>query len=145
MRGGDRPTAQVIKPTGITDVARPELRRRSRGASGTGPAPGAGRTARMGRRARIDRRDQPSQPRIHAGGGRGRGGPAPPAVAPGRLRRAVPARRRDHAAGAGGAQLRPEEHTSELQSLMRRSYAVFGLKKNKDTHIHLTLLMPRTN
>src|SRR3546814_5002477 len=27
--------------------------------------------------------------------------------------------------------LRPEEHTSELQSLMRISYAVFCLKKNK--------------
>src|SRR3546814_10143363 len=28
-------------------------------------------------------------------------------------------------------QLRSEEHTSELQSLMRISYAVFGLKKKK--------------
>src|SRR3546814_3653555 len=28
---------------------------------------------------------------------------------------------------------RSEEHTSELQSLMRRSYAVFGLKKKKET------------
>src|SRR3546814_3150957 len=28
---------------------------------------------------------------------------------------------------------RSEEHTSELQSLMRISYAVFCLKKNKDT------------
>src|SRR3546814_9400687 len=27
--------------------------------------------------------------------------------------------------------LRSEEHTSELQSLMRKSYAVFGLKKKK--------------
>src|SRR3546814_8590181 len=27
---------------------------------------------------------------------------------------------------------RPEEHTSELQSLMRIPYAVFGLKKKKD-------------
>src|SRR3546814_2001223 len=32
--------------------------------------------------------------------------------------------------------LRSEEHTSELQSLMRISYAVFCLKKKK---IHLTL------
>src|SRR3546814_9116786 len=31
-------------------------------------------------------------------------------------------------------QLRPEEHTSELQSLMRISYAVFCLKKKK-THM----------
>src|SRR3546814_5414619 len=29
---------------------------------------------------------------------------------------------------------RSEEHTSELQSLMRNSYAVFCLKKNKDTN-----------
>src|SRR3546814_9225573 len=30
---------------------------------------------------------------------------------------------------------RSEEHTSELQSLMRNSYAVFCLKKKKNTHI----------
>src|SRR3546814_5900909 len=30
-----------------------------------------------------------------------------------------------------GARLRSEEHTSELQSLMRNSYAVFCLKKKK--------------
>src|SRR3546814_5832378 len=33
-------------------------------------------------------------------------------------------------------QHRSEEHTSELQSLMRISYAVFCLKKNKSTHDH---------
>src|SRR3546814_4203811 len=32
----------------------------------------------------------------------------------------------------GGSQDRSEEHTSELQSLMRISYAVFCLKKKKD-------------
>src|SRR3546814_2362568 len=31
---------------------------------------------------------------------------------------------------------RSEEHTSELQSLMRISYAVFCLKKKKQTHTH---------
>src|SRR3546814_10545214 len=31
---------------------------------------------------------------------------------------------------------RSEEHTSELQSLMRISYAVFCLKKKKKNHIH---------
>src|SRR3546814_966268 len=31
---------------------------------------------------------------------------------------------------------RSEEHTSELQSLMRISYAVFCLKKKKKTHQH---------
>src|SRR3546814_4261822 len=33
---------------------------------------------------------------------------------------------------------RSEEHTSELQSLMRISYAVFCLKKKKDKNIHNT-------
>src|SRR3546814_7229239 len=34
---------------------------------------------------------------------------------------------------AGGVSARSEEHTSELQSLMRISYAVFCLKKKKTT------------
>src|SRR3546814_4292541 len=33
----------------------------------------------------------------------------------------------------GGVKQRSEEHTSELQSLMRKSYAVFCLKKKKYT------------
>src|SRR3546814_10271990 len=48
-------------------------------------------------------------------------------------RNAVPDRK-PVAAGAdqlGGASARSEEHTSELQSLMRISYAVFCLKKKK--------------
>src|SRR3546814_3390935 len=35
---------------------------------------------------------------------------------------------------------RSEEHTSELQSLMRISYAVFCLKKKKDNHQCVTTL-----
>src|SRR3546814_7814930 len=35
------------------------------------------------------------------------------------------------------AELRSEEHTSELQSLMRISYAVFCLKKKKKNNTHL--------
>src|SRR3546814_5975478 len=35
--------------------------------------------------------------------------------------------------GQGREQLRSEEHTSELQSLMRNSYAVFCLKKKTET------------
>src|SRR3546814_1015234 len=35
---------------------------------------------------------------------------------------------------AGGAEGRSEEHTSELQSLMRISYAVFCLKKKKNIY-----------
>src|SRR3546814_8129593 len=39
--------------------------------------------------------------------------------------------------GVAGKTLRSEEHTSELQSLMRISYAVFCLKKkNKETTEH---------
>src|SRR3546814_2771531 len=36
------------------------------------------------------------------------------------------------------AMIRSEEHTSELQSLMRISYAVFCLKKKKNTKVHPT-------
>src|SRR3546814_3011707 len=41
---------------------------------------------------------------------------------------------------------RSEEHTSELQSLMRISYAVFCLKKQKNItkKLHLTLLLKYT-
>src|SRR3546814_4060194 len=59
----------------------------------------------------------------------------------------------DHAGAAradGDARIRSEEHTSELQSLMRISYAVFSLKKKnklinitdsttKTTLLHITL------
>src|SRR3546814_5929845 len=36
----------------------------------------------------------------------------------------------------GGWENRSEEHTSELQSLMRISYAVFSLQKKNTDHIH---------
>src|SRR3546814_7201664 len=42
------------------------------------------------------------------------------------------------AAPAQAVVLRSEEHTSELQSLMRISYAVFCLKKKKNIGIELT-------
>src|SRR3546814_9583113 len=37
--------------------------------------------------------------------------------------------------------LRSEEHTSELQSLMRISYAVFCLKKKKNTNIKCIIVI----
>src|SRR3546814_10325934 len=40
---------------------------------------------------------------------------------------------------------RSEEHTSELQSLMRISYAVFCLKKKKHTHKHTTTTNDTSN
>src|SRR3546814_1954266 len=52
----------------------------------------------------------------------------------------APARRRSGAAGVGG---RSEEHTSELQSLMRISYAVFCLKKKKNNKLNsITVQVP---
>src|SRR3546814_4393654 len=43
-----------------------------------------------------------------------------------------------------GQPYRSEEHTSELQSLMRISYAVFCLKKKKHTH-RIPSTTPQTN
>src|SRR3546814_6962690 len=40
----------------------------------------------------------------------------------------------------GAAERRSEEHTSELQSLMRNSYAVFCLKKKSNRATHTILL-----
>src|SRR3546814_5598373 len=57
-----------------------------------------------------------------------------------RADRAVERRRdvgRHRAAGAGAH--RSEEHTSELQSLMRISYAVFCLKKKKYEDVQLPI------
>src|SRR3546814_6526640 len=54
-------------------------------------------------------------------------------------RQQAPIGQRDHGldagvdVGLGQARRRSEEHTSELQSLMRISYAVFCLKKKKNT------------
>src|SRR3546814_3317069 len=44
----------------------------------------------------------------------------------------------DRSTARGAASLRSEEHTSELQSLMRTSYAVFCLKKKKKSNINTT-------
>src|SRR3546814_6612509 len=51
------------------------------------------------------------------------------------------------AAGLGfwWAWVRSEEHTSELQSLMRISYAVFCLKKKKQRHIVLQVVSDKNN
>src|SRR3546814_1541812 len=57
---------------------------------------------------------------------------------------------RNHRAQPGGIFLRSEEHTSELQSLMRISYAVFCLKKKTQSqstrlhsrYYHTTIIRP---
>src|SRR3546814_8359412 len=59
------------------------------------------------------------------------GDPRLPARRQGLARLRDPARMDQHLLPGGGA--RSEEHTSELQSLMRISYAVFCLKKKKTT------------
>src|SRR3546814_7411696 len=41
--------------------------------------------------------------------------------------------------------IRSEEHTSELQSLMRNSYAVFCLKKKKQTDTHTLHMLSITH
>src|SRR3546814_3185140 len=42
---------------------------------------------------------------------------------------------------AAASSVRSEEHTSELQSLMRTSYAVFCLKKKKKNKVHHITVM----
>src|SRR3546814_3966618 len=82
--------------------------------------------------ARLSRADGRST--RHAGCDNGpRRGPCPPPFAAlctpgGRASDPGPAPR-------GGARRRSEEHTSELQSLMRISYAVFCLKKQNKQYI----------
>src|SRR3546814_962135 len=60
-------------------------------------------------------------------------------VAAGVIRRALPRGNRAICAlklpGVPGLARRSEEHTSELQSLMRISYAVFCLKQQKTKHL----------
>src|SRR3546814_9520565 len=77
------------------------------------------------RGARLFRRHVPAAERLDA---RHRTGPAGPAD-----HRRTGGVRRARAAAAGAFGPRSEEHTSELQSLMRISYAVFCLKKKNKT------------
>src|SRR3546814_4450704 len=49
------------------------------------------------------------------------------------------------AAGGAGLLTRSEEHTSELQSLMRISYAVFCLKKKKNQQQNINTLHLKRN
>src|SRR3546814_10591744 len=59
-------------------------------------------------------------------------------IGAGVFRLCPPAGRWNRAGGGGPPPaLRSEEHTSELQSLMRISYAVFCLKKKKNNIIHV--------
>src|SRR3546814_6903879 len=116
-----------------SDVCSSDLARRSRRpAVGARPPPSRYRAGRIC--ARRDRRQSArSAGAISAAGpavGVGRGGDLVGAVRPGRHL----VDRRQHPGAAVPGRARSEEHTSELQSLMRISYAVFCLKKkNKKT------------
>src|SRR3546814_4607962 len=77
-------------------------------------------------------------PRRRRAPGQARPGPREVAGV-GRASEPQPSRRSGAGRGRGEAPARSEEHTSELQSLMRISYAVFCLKKKKIiTHIDYT-------
>src|SRR3546814_3091229 len=100
---------------------------------------GRGRGGRLGgaqsRQGPCSRGRDPSASGRREGQVRG-GGPCTPGVG-GRVRQS-PARRRSthrHSGQQRGhhGSARSEEHTSELQSLMRISYAVFCLKKINNT------------
>src|SRR3546814_9928811 len=71
---------------------------------------------------RLGRQHERGYRRHRGGGDRGAGE---------RRARTAPWRSGGWACGRALPQLRSEEHTSELQSLMRISYAVFCLKKKK--------------
>src|SRR3546814_1243574 len=49
------------------------------------------------------------------------------------------------AAALAGRHVRSEEHTSELQSLMRSSYAVFCLKKKNISHDNISFINHNTD
>src|SRR3546814_5518810 len=78
-------------------------------------------------RSRVHDRLAAAADRAHDPGRRHVGAPRDRLRGPAGLRR-----------GAEGHGWRSEEHTSELQSLMRISYAVFCLKKNKQTTHKIT-------
>src|SRR3546814_7870578 len=106
-------------------LAQPELRRRELPRSWR-PAPAGRPLSGDQHQARQVRRPDRS---AEAGGTGERGGNADHD----RLHAFDLARHRPRPAGGADQPLRSEEHTSELQSLMRISYAVFCLKKKKNT------------
>src|SRR3546814_8183853 len=89
-----------------------------------------------GSSASITKRSTPAAMRVRVLGARGRFAPAALASS-GYMKMGLHwmLKSMKSAIGLYGRSLRSEEHTSELQSLMRNSYAVFCLKKNTKTHI----------
>src|SRR3546814_1897586 len=90
-----------------------------------------------GRRVESADRPAPRRPRPRGAADRAAASPGARGRPRPRVQREIPAlhhRRGDPPPRAGQTgEGRSEEHTSELQSLMRISYAVFCLKKKKNT------------
>src|SRR3546814_6053887 len=111
---------------------------RSRSDGQVGHAPRRSREPLPGPRLHV-RGVQSSTPRQRQGRAQGTArtkatpSPASSAASAGHSRRSAPPGSR---APPGRYSLRSEEHTSELQSLMRKSYAVFCLKKQKEQHLN---------
>src|SRR3546814_1744860 len=101
---------------------------------------GRGRDDRGGARDALQRPRRPPQDvrRDDGGARRRRRNPQESAWRDGQRRRSHHGRR-GAAQISGAAQGRSEEHTSELQSLMRISYAVFCLKKKKSKKKNLNI------
>src|SRR3546814_5244027 len=99
----------------LPQPGRPEpVGARARDEAGGNPADGAG----------VGERGRDSAVEVRVAGQRARNKSWNPAVRR-RLRRPVAARANRSRDARRGAEVRSEEHTSELQSLMRISYAVF--------------------
>src|SRR3546814_3266406 len=118
--GVDRLSA---RPRGLQDDPRFRGGRAEPGAAASAAGADGGGYPR-GRAGRVERMEAPTPQRLVRGGGGG----APAGPQADRPQRPD----RGEAAQSGGRTRRSEEHTSELQSLMRLSYAVFCLKKKKN-------------
>src|SRR3546814_8509791 len=121
-QGADSARAQDLSLSRPFDVRPRQISQPRRGAGGARQV-GCHRASQEADAGRRNRRGQVQGDRQGNPGGGERGG---------RLRRKRTRTRpsRTLYRRAGGA-IRSEEHTSELQSLMRISYAVFCLKKKK--------------
>src|SRR3546814_3087841 len=113
--------------TGVQTCALPIFKIVVRGASSQPAASEASPQAPVRRTEGTHERDRAAAPHLQAPCGWPRRPPARPPVPPG-----IPA-------GRTAAVSRSEEHTSELQSLMRISYAVFCLKNKTYTRTSQTL------
>src|SRR3546814_3051449 len=123
--GGYTPDRRTYGPHAAIARAGPQ--------SPAGRVPASGTRHRDSRRQSASRRDWPGRSPAPA--------PAPPAAAISGSRERRPVQSRS----ATALSARSEEHTSELQSLMRISYAVFCLKKKKKNHYKINRYKDKTS